>query len=144
MIIRVRMRSAAGEPRTISVFEPLDGGRAVRRASQYGIPPPARRVGPNHLFRGPGFVLDLAGIRRKCGTNQRARNRRFGPTLRAGCPEFPELLNTEPPQPLSRELGTKKTVKARCWPCLEPFSVHNSLKRFRLLSVCSIADPHYS
>ena len=31
------------------------------------------RVGPAPLFPCPGFVLDLAGIRRNCGTNQRTK-----------------------------------------------------------------------
>ena len=35
------------------------------------------------FFGGPGFALDLAGILRDCGTNQRLRNKRFGLAVRA-------------------------------------------------------------
>jgi len=38
------------------------------------------------------------------------------------------------------QLGTDKTVKARFWPLLEPFSGKTPGKRFKLTPLCSEAD----
>ena len=42
-------------------------------------------------------------------------------------------FNDEYALSLSSEFATHKTVKARFWPCLEPFLVRRSLKSFKLL-----------
>ena len=45
---------------------------------QQVVPQNLFKLGPDPLFQGPGSALDLAGIRRTCVKNQRARKRQFG------------------------------------------------------------------
>jgi len=82
--------------------------------------------------------LEAQGPSRTCNESQEEEEE-----CRFTTPEFEAVAPTKPSFPIrlryeasdvwrslsepSRELGTHKTVNARCWPSLEPFSVRTSL-----------------